>query len=111
MQHSCGAVRKIIPNLIECGVDALEPIQKVEGMDVDELKAEYGDKLLFQGGVDTQHILPNGTPEEVYAESTRVIKALYKNGGYILCGSQDLQADVPVENVKAMYEAAKQFWK
>lgn len=111
MQHSCGAVRSIIPNLLRCGIDALEPIQKVVGMEVDSLKQEYGDRLCFQGGVDTQHILPHGSPEEVYAETTRVIKALHKNGGYILCGSQDFEGDVPPENICALYEAAKQFEK
>ena len=108
-QHSCGAIRAIIPNLIRCGVDALEPIQKVAGMDVDELKKIFGDELCFQGGVDTQGVLPFGTPEEVYRETTRVIKALYKKGGYILCGSQDFEGDVPVENIVALYEARKQF--
>lgn len=109
MQHSCGAVRQIIPNLIACGVDALDPIQKVTGMEVDGLKADFGEKLCFQGGVDTQHILPNGTPEEVYDETTRIIRALYKNGGYILSGSQEFEGDVPPENICALYEAAKQF--
>lgn len=111
MQHSCGAIRNIIPSLIACGVDAIEPIQKVQGMEVDGLKRDFGDKLCFQGGIDTQHILPHGTPEEVYEETTRVIKALYKNGGYILCGSQSFEGDVPPENVCALYEAAKQFSK
>jgi len=111
MQHSCGAIRGILPNLAACGIDALDPIQKVVGMEVDSLKAEYGKQICFQGGIDTQHILPRGTPEEVYAETTRVIKALYKNGGYILCGSQDFEGDVPPENICALYEAAKQFKK
>lgn len=111
MQHSCGAVSPIIPNLIACGVDALEPIQKVTGMEVNRLKEQFGKQLCFQGGVDTQHILPHGTPQEVYDETTRVIKALYQNGGYILCGSQDFEGDVPPENICALYEAAKQFRK
>ena len=111
MQHSCGAIRPIIPNLIDCGVDAIEPLQKVVGLEVDGLKADFGEKLCFQGGIDTQHILPQGTPQEVYDETTRVIKALYKNGGYILCGSQDFEGDVPPENICALYEAAKQFQK
>ena len=111
MQHSCGAVRSIIPNLIACGVDALEPIQKVVGMEVDGLKRDFGDKLCFQGGIDTQYILPYGTPEQVYEETTRVIKAMYKQGGYILCSSQNFEGDVPPENICALYEAAKQFRK
>ena len=109
MQHSCGAVRGIIPNLIACGIDALEPIQKVKGMDVDELKAAYGAKILFQGGVDTQGVLPFGTPQEVFDETTRIIRAMYRDGGYILAPSQDFEGDVPVENILALYEARKQF--
>ena len=111
MQHSCGAVRAIIPQLIQCGVDVLDPIQKVAGMDVDELKKEFGSYISFQGGVDTQHILPEGSPDEVYNETTRVIKALSPGGGYILCGSQEFEGDVPPENICALYEAAKQFIK
>ncbi len=111
MQHSCGAIRNIIPNLIRCGIDGLEPIQKVTGMEVDALKADFGDKLCFQGGVDTQNILPLGTPQQVYDETMRVIKALYKDGGYILCGSQDFEGDVPPENICALYQAGKDFMK
>ncbi|MCI8281766.1 MAG: methyltransferase [Lachnospiraceae bacterium] len=111
MQHSCGAIRPIIPNLIRCGIDAIEPIQKVTGLEVDGLKTDFGEQLCFQGGIDTQDILPFGTPEDVYEETTRVIHALYGSGksGYILCGSQDFEGDVPVENILALYEARKQF--
>lgn len=109
MQHSCGAIRAILPQLAACGIDALDPVQKVVGMEVDDLKAEFGKQICFQGGVDTQHILPQGTPEDVYRETTRVIRALYREGGYILCGSQDFEGDVPPENIEALYEAAKQF--
>lgn len=109
LQHSCGAIRNIIPNLIACGVDAIEPIQKVVGLDADDLKSAYGDVLLFQGGVDTQGVLPNGTPEEVKKETERLINAFWKNGGYILAPSQDFEGDVPVENILALYEARKSF--
>lgn len=112
MQHSCGAVRNIIPNLVNCKIDALEPLQKVVGMDADELKQEFGKDICFQGGIDTQHILPHGTAQEVFDETTRVIRALHqdgKSGGYILCGSQDFEGDVPPENICALYEAGKQY--
>ncbi|MEE0202403.1 MAG: uroporphyrinogen decarboxylase family protein [Muricomes sp.] len=109
LQHSCGAVRKIIPNLIACGVDGLEPIQKVKGMEVDSLKREYGDMLCFQGGVDTQNLLPFGTPEEVRAETEYIIRTMNVDGGYILGPSQDFEGDVPVENIIALYEARKKF--
>lgn len=107
MQHSCGAIRPIIPKLISCGVDAIEPIQKVIGMDVDELKAEYGEQISFQGGVDTQRILPYGTPEEVSAETERIIRAL--SPGYILAPSQKFEGDVPLKNILAFYETRKVF--
>ncbi len=109
MQHSCGAIRNIIPNLIACGVDVIEPLQKVPGLEVDGLKRDFGDVLAFQGGVDTQGVLPLGTPDEVRAETTRIIRALHRNGGYILAPSQDFEGDVPVENILAMYEAGKSF--
>jgi hypothetical protein len=109
LQHSCGAVRGIIPNLIECGVDVLEPIQKVKGMEVDGLKRDFGDKLAFQGGVDTQHLLPCGTPQEVRKETEYIIETLSVNGGYILAPSQDFEGDVPIENILALYDARKKF--
>ncbi len=103
MQHSCGAVRPIIPELIKCGVDVLEPIQKVRGMDPVELKREFGDKLAFHGGIDTQGVLPNGTPEDVKKETQYFINTLGANGGYILMASQGFVRDVPLENIEAMY--------
>lgn len=105
MQHSCGAIREIIQNLVACGVDAIEPLQKVPGLEPDVLKKEFGDVLCFQGGVDTQGVLPLGTPEEVRMETERVIRALHRSGGYILAPSQDFEGDVPVENILALYEA------
>lgn len=109
LQHSCGAIRPIIPNLIECGVDIIEPLQKVAGLEPEGLKADFGDKVCFQGGIDTQHLLPEGTPEEVAEETRRFIKALNPGGGYILTASQYFQADTPVENVIAVYETRKEF--
>ena len=104
MQHSCGAIRNIIPNLIACGVDAIEPIQKVVGLEPASLKATYGDKLIFQGGIDTQGVLPLGTAMEVLEETKQVVGDFYINGGYILAPSQDFEGDVPVENILAMYK-------
>ncbi len=109
LQHSCGAIRPIIPNLLKLGVDIIEPIQKVAGLEADELKADFGKEVCFQGGVDTQGVLPLGTTEEVFAETTRIIRALSAGSGYILAPSQDFEGDVPVENVLALYEARKQF--
>ena len=105
LQHSCGAIRNIIPNMIRCGVDAIEPIQKVTGMEVDGLVKDFGAHLCFQGGVDTQGVLPFGTPQEVRTETERVMHTLGQNGGYILAPSQDFEGDVPVENILALYAA------
>lgn len=104
-QHSCGAVEPIIPKLIECGVDSLEPIQKVVGMDADELVKKYGGKISFHGGVDTQGILPRGTKQEVLQETERLIQTFGKTNGYILMASQGFEDDVPIENIEAVYEA------
>lgn len=102
-QHSCGAVRDIIPHLIDCGVDVLEPIQKVVGLEPEGLKRDFGDRLTFHGGIDTQGVLPFGTPEEVRAETRKFIDILGENGGYILMASQAFEGDVPVENIEALY--------
>lgn len=106
-QHSCGAVEPIIPYLIECGVDSLEPVQKVRGMDADELMHKYGGRIAFHGGIDTQSILPYGTAEDVRRETERFIRTMGKNGGYILMASQGFEGDVPFENIEAMYSVKR----
>ena len=104
MQHSCGAVREIIPGLIECGVDALEPIQKVVGMEPEGLKRDFGHRLAFHGGIDTQDVLPFGTPGDVRKETEHFIRVLgMDKTGYILMSSQSIEGDVPMENIDAMY--------
>lgn len=102
-QHSCGAIRSIIPELIDCGVDVLEPIQKVKGMEPESLKREFGDKIAFHGGIDTQSILPFGTPEDVINETKYFIDTLNVSGGYILMASQSFEGDIPIENIEALY--------
>jgi uroporphyrinogen decarboxylase len=102
-QHSCGAVRPVIPDLIECGVDSIEPIQPVEGMDPEDLATEFGRKITFCGGIDTQHLLPYGTQEEVRAETQRYVNALGRDGGYILYPSQAWESCVPIPNIEALY--------
>jgi uroporphyrinogen decarboxylase len=105
--HSCGNVEKVIPSLIEMGLDVLNPVQP-EAMDLTTLKQAYGDKLTFWGGISTQQALPFGTPDEVRAETRRVRDLMSKGGGYILAPSQEIQGDVPVENVIALIETAKE---
>lgn len=105
MQHSCGSVRDIIPWLAADGVDILNPIQiRANGMELPALAQQYGSTITFHGGVDTQHTLPFGTPDEV-REQVRSYRTLTReNGGYILCSSQDFIEDIPEENILAMYE-------
>jgi uroporphyrinogen decarboxylase len=102
-QHSCGAIRKIIPSLVQCNVDVLEPLQKVAGMEIEDLKREFGEQLCFHGGIDTQFVLPNCTPGEVETETRKYMEILGKGGGYILMASQSFESDVPVENIDAVY--------
>jgi uroporphyrinogen decarboxylase len=102
-QHSCGAVRPLLPEFIRCGVDVLEPVQKVAGLEPAEIKREFGDRLAFHGGIDTQGVLPFGTAAEVRAETQRVAGILGDGGGYILMASQSFEGDVPPENIEALY--------
>lgn len=108
-QHSCGAVLPIIPELIACGVDVLEPLQKVEGLDPENLSKSFGGKIAFHGGIDTQGILPNGTAEEVKIETEKYIRFLNNDGvgGYILMASQCFEGDVPLENIEAVYSVKR----
>jgi uroporphyrinogen decarboxylase len=105
--HSDGAVRDIIPDLIEMGVDALNPIQpNIPGMDPESLKSEFGKKLAFWGGgIDTQSTLSFGTPDEVKKEVKKRVEILKRDGGYVFAQVHNIQPEVPVENILAMYEA------
>jgi len=105
MKHSCGAVRNIIPWLIEDGVDVLDPIQvRAAGMDFPGLVRDFGDRLTFHGAVDTQRTLPFGTTEDVRAEVRSYLDLTRERGGYILCGSQEFIEDIPLDNILAMYD-------
>ena len=107
MMHSCGAISEIIPYLTDAGVDILDPIQvTARGMDPDTLGRKFGGKIVFHGGVDTQQVLPNASPDEVKKHVVQVIEALNCKGGYIFAPSQLLGPDIPVENIIAMYETA-----
>ncbi len=107
MIHTCGGIRPLIDDIIEAGYDILNPIQtSCAGMDPQELKDEFGDRITFHGGgVDTQKTLPYGTPEEVYDEVRERIGILNKGGGYIFNTVHNIQPDVPVENIMAMLKA------
>ncbi|HUI11224.1 MAG TPA: uroporphyrinogen decarboxylase family protein [Bacteroidota bacterium] len=106
--HSCGAIREIIPDLIAMGLDVLNPIQcNCPGMNPPDLKREFGASLAFMGGVDTQELLPRGTPGEVYRATRTLIDAMTADGGgYILAASHSVPPETPLENIFAMYDAA-----
>lgn len=105
--HSCGNIQGIIPDLINMGVDVLNPIQP-EAMDIFKLKHDYGDKITFWGGISTQQTLPYGTADEVKQEIQRVVPYMSKNGGYIMAPAQEIQEDVPFENIAALIDELKQ---
>jgi len=109
--HTDGNVYPLIPDLIEIGVDALNPIQyTAKDMDTKKLKMEFGKKLTFWGGgCDVQRILPFATPEEVEFEVKQRIKELAPGGGFVFAPTHNIQPDVPVENVKALYSTALKY--
>ncbi len=110
--HTCGSVYQLIPDLIDLGLDVLNPIQPLAAnMEIEGLKRDFGDKLCFHGGVDIQRLLPNGSTEEVGAEVRRISRVGGKGGGLILAGAHNIQADVPPRNVVAMFQAAGSYRK
>jgi uroporphyrinogen decarboxylase len=106
--HDDGSVREFLPDLIEMGIHVLNPIQwRCPGMDMEELKAEFGGAVCFHGAVDNQQVLPSGSPEEVRAEVRRCIEQLAADGtGYILAPCHNIQPITPMENILAMYDEA-----
>lgn len=109
--HSCGSIRKVIPDLIENGVDILNPVQiSATGMDPFELKREFGKDLTFWGGgVDTQRVLGDGSVQDVKDDVKRNIEALARDGGFVFATVHNIQPNVPPENVIGMYEAYREF--
>ena len=108
--HSCGAVSEFIPDLIEAGVDILNPVQiSAEGMEPARLKKEFGKDIVFWGGgVDTQHTLFNGSPNQVKDEVKRNTEIFMKDGGFVFNQVHNILAGVPPENIIAMYEAVNE---
>ena len=109
--HSCGAVAPFIPDFIEMGVDALNPVQvSAAGMDTRQLKKEFGQDIVFWGGgCDTQTVLPLGVPEDVQAEVKRRIDDLAPGGGFIFCPVHNVQDGVSSENLTALYKTALEY--
>jgi len=107
MLHCCGGVRELMPHLIEAGVDAINPVQiSCSGMDACELKAEFGKDVTFWGGgCDTQDVLPNGTPGQVADHVRRQVGILRPGGGFVFQQVHNILANVPAENIMAMFDA------
>jgi len=111
MFHSCGNVRPIIPDLIEMGVDILNPVHvNATGMEPFQLKKDFGKDIVFWGGgIDTQKILPGGTTKEVEDNVKRNIEALAPGGGFVFSAVHNIQAEVPPENLITMFKALNEF--
>lgn len=103
LQHSCGDIESIMPDLIEIGLDCYQTFQP-EIYDIEKVKATYGDKLAFWGGISTQQLLSHATPDEVKEETRRIMKIMSKDGGYICAPTHALEFDVTPENILAMFE-------
>lgn len=109
LHHSCGNVYSLIPDLIEAGVEILNPIQPVnEQMSPESLKKSYGNIVCFHGGIDTQKLLPFGNKQDIAEEVKKTIRIMGENGGYIFAAAHNLQGDVPPENIEIMFRAAKE---
>ena len=108
--HSCGSVVPVIDDLIQLGLDILDPIQvTAHGMTPEHLFPLFGDRLSFHGAIDEVNVLPHATVHEVHAYTRRVIDMLGRNGGYIVAPSHQVQGDTPPENVAAIFEAATDY--
>ena len=108
--HSCGSVTRLLDDLIDVGVDILNPVQvSADGMQTDQLKQRFGNNLSFWGAMDTTEILPNGNADDVRNEVRRIIRDLAPGGGFVLASVHNLQPDIPPENILAMFEAASQY--
>jgi hypothetical protein len=110
-KHSCGAVEGFMSHFIDAGIDIINPVQcSATGMDPQTLKDRYGDRLVFWGGgVDTQQVLPFGTPAEVRAQVLERCRIFSQNGGFVFNAIHNVQAQTPVENIAAMINAVKEF--
>jgi len=105
MYHCDGALHPLLPEIVEMGVDLLNPVQAdAKGMEPELLKSEFGDRLSFHGGIDIIKTLPYGSVDDVKSEVAERIRVLGKGGGYILASSHHFQSDTPLDNVIAMYD-------
>lgn len=108
--HTCGSIVDFLDDFAEVGVDILNPVQiAAKGMEPEFLKEKYGDTFVFWGGgIDSQHTLPFGSPDDVKREVEKNIQIFGKNGGFVFNNVHNVQATVPLENLLAMFETAKE---
>jgi len=110
MHHTCGAVRDLIPDFIECGLDILQSLQpQAVGMDLAQLKREFGKDLCLHGSLDVQGVLPHGTPQQVREEVRRKLEAGKPGGGFIICTAHNLLPDTPTANILSLFEACEEY--
>lgn len=108
--HSCGSIKPIIPDFVECGLDILNPVQpEARGMDRSELKRLFGERLSFHGSISIQQTMPHGSPEDIRAEVRERVATLAPGGGFVFCTAHNIQVDTPVENVLALFDAYREF--
>lgn len=107
--HSCGSIIPVIPRFIKLGLDFLNPLQPLaQGMDAENIYRLFGKQINYFGAICVQDLLPNGTPEQIKSEVKRIAGILGRDGGYILAPAHNIQDDTPIENVLALFEAAKE---
>jgi len=111
MLHCCGGVRELLPDLIDAGLDTINPVQiTARGMEADQLKKDFGKEIVFWGGgCDTQQILPNGSPDEVYDHVNKQLEILSPGGGFVFQQVHNILPEVPQENILAMFESVRNF--
>ena len=108
--HSCGSVASIIEDFIEIGVDALNPVQvSTSGMCPVSLKTQFGDRMVFWGAIDSQHVLPRGSVDDVRRAVEETVEQMGEGGGYVLSAVHNIQPDVPTENILAMFQHAREY--
>ena len=105
--HSCGAIFPLVDDLIDAGIDVLNPVQtSAKGMEPERLKEAFGGRVAFWGGFDVQHMLPRGSGAEIEAETQRLMRVLGEGGGYVFAPAHNIQADTPPENIVHLFDAA-----
>ena len=109
--HSCGFVEPLLPDMVDAGIDCLDPIDPGAGLDLATIKRSHGGRICLKGNVDCAGVLPSGAPDEVAAATRECIEAAEANGGYILSSSNTIHRGVKPENYRAMLQALREYGK